>query len=188
MSLFVSRREKRLWLLALVILTAIYSMLGLARTLAGFLRERDLLTNFFWLAIWLVLATIVLHGLRTKAGKFEIAVWIGIIVVYLLVFLRMAVPEERSHMIEYGVLAVFIHEALKERFSMSGRKLKPALIAILITSLFGIIDECIQLFIPVRVFDPIDIGFNTLAGLMAIISSVALSWARSKIDSTMGKK
>ena len=42
------------------------------------------------------------------------------------------------------------------------------------------IDECIQAFIPSRVFDPEDILFNVLAAMMAVVSSVALSWARGR--------
>ena len=43
MSVFTTPRERRFWLLALVVLAAIYSTLGLAQTLAEALRERHLL-------------------------------------------------------------------------------------------------------------------------------------------------
>jgi len=41
-----------------------------------------------------------------------------------------------------------------------------------------VLDEGIQALLPSRVFDPIDILFNALAGLMAVLASVALAWAR----------
>ncbi|MGI9547143.1 MAG: VanZ family protein, partial [Flavobacteriaceae bacterium] len=95
--------------------------------------------------------------------------------------LRMASPEERSHLIEYSVLAIFIHEALKERNRQKKTVNRPGLIAFLAASLIGLIDELIQLLIPARVFDPIDIFFNTFASFLAITTSTALAWARGKL-------
>ena len=108
----------------------------------------------------------------------EIAVVLGITVAYLLVFFRMASPVERSHLIEYGVVAVFIYAALTERASQGRRVPVPPLLAILATAVLGLLDECIQVFLPSRVFDPQDILFNLLAGTMAVAASVALAWAR----------
>jgi VanZ family protein len=93
------------------------------------------------------------------------------------VLFRVTIPE-RSHLVEYGVVAVFIYEALTERASQGRRVPLPALLAVVATSLVGALDECIQAFLPSRVFDPIDILFNVLAGVMAVVASAALSWAR----------
>ena len=60
----------------------------------------------------LVGATAVLQGVWTRPGRLEIAIAAGIAAVYLLAFLRIAVLEERSHLIEYGVLAVGASVAL----------------------------------------------------------------------------
>ncbi|NJN44679.1 MAG: hypothetical protein HC806_08160 [Anaerolineae bacterium] len=49
------------------------------------------------------------------------------------------------------------------------------------------IDEGIQFLLPSRVFDPIDIGFNALAGFMAVTGNVALTWARSGWQKWRGK-
>ena len=180
MTLFSSKRERRLWLWTLAVVVAIYSTLGLARTLAGTLRDHGLLTAAFVLAMFLVAATIMTQGLKRRPGKTEIMVGLGIAAAYLLVFVRMAIPEERTHLIEYGVLAVFTHEALLERASQGRRVPRPALIAILTTALFGILDECIQGVLPNRVFDTRDILFNVLAAVMAVAASVALAWARRR--------
>ena len=56
---------------------------------------------------------------------------------------------------EYGVVAVFVYEALTERASRGRRVPVPALLAALATSLLGVLDECIQAFLPSRVLDPI---------------------------------
>ena len=82
-------------------------------------------------------------------------------------FLRLGIPE-RTHLIEYSVLGIFIHEALLERNKQDTRLLKTSLLAIVITVLLGVIDESLQLIIPNRVFDPVDILFNSLAAFIAI--------------------
>ena len=94
-----------------------------------------------------------------------------------MVLVRMAL-EERTHLIEYGVVAVLILEALTERAGHGRRVPLPAVLAILATALIGAVDECIQAFLPTRVFDVQDIVFNTLAAVMAVATSLALGWAR----------
>ena len=182
-SVFASRRERRLWAWTLVVVVAIYSTLGLARTVAGILREEGLLVAAFASGMVLVGATVLVLGLRRRPGGTEIGIALGIAAAYYMVMLRMALPEERTHLIEYGVVAVFIHEALKERAGGGRRVPVPALIAVVGASVVGVIDECIQAFLPSRVFDPEDILFNVLAALMAVASSVALSWARHRRQS-----
>lgn len=181
MSVFLSNREKRLWLLVILVVIAIFSTLGVSPILAGFLRDRGLISDGFWLGLGLVGLTILAYGLRTRPGGYEIATWFGIAGVYLLVFLRMNIPEERSHLIEYSVVAVFILEALRERSKQGGKVYRPALTAILLTTIIGFLDECIQIFLPGRVFDLFDISFNFLAALMAVTGSLVLTWARNKI-------
>ena len=100
-------------------------------------------------------ATIVTHGLNARPGGVEVAVALGVTAAYLLVFLRMASLEERSHLIEYGVVGVFIYEALAERASQGRRVPALPLLAVLATAALGLLDECIQAFLPSRVFDSI---------------------------------
>jgi hypothetical protein len=181
MTIFTSKREKRLWAAVLVVIIGIYSLIFIGRPLSGYLRERELLTNGFWLAIALVLATVLWHGWKRQAGPLEIGTWLGVFAIYLLVLLRMAVPEERSHLIEYSILSVFIYEALKER-NRNGNPIKrTGLVAIGLTIMIGLADECIQLFVPNRVFDPIDIAFNSAAAVFAIVASNILQWSRNKL-------
>ena len=179
MALFVSRRALWLWLWTLAIVVAIYSTLGLAGTLAEKLSETGLTTVGFAAAMLLVGITVVIQGLRTKPSGAEIGVALGVVVVYLMVLLRMALAE-RSHLIEYGVVASFIYEALKERAGQGSRMPVPSLLAVLATGVVGVVDEGIQLFLPTRVFDPVDMLFNTLAGMMAVLARVALARARRR--------
>ena len=175
---FTSDRERRLWAWTLAVVAAIYSTLGLARTLAAALGDSSLGAALFMLCCLLVLAAVVTQGLRTRPGGAEIGVALGVAAAYILLFVRMAIPTERSHLIEYGVVALFVHEALTERASHGRRVPAPALLAVLATALAGVLDECIQLFLPSRVFDPLDMLFNVLAAAMAVTASISLRWAR----------
>ncbi len=177
MPFFSSDRERRIWIWTLIVVVGIYSTLGLASTLAGWLDNQTLIAVAFLGCMLLVLLTILTQGLKARPSGVEVGVGLGIASVYVLVFLRLAIPE-RSHLIEYSVVAVLIYEALTERASQGRRIPVPAWLAILAASLVGALDEFIQLFLPRRVFDWTDILFNFLASLMAVVAMVALGWAR----------
>lgn len=172
---------------AAVVVVAIYSTLGLTRTLAGELRNRDMLDDTFFFAFLVVLAAIAIQALRVRPGGVEIWIGMGVIAVYVMVFLRMASPEERTHLVEYSVVALLIYEALRERSHHGEPVSRPALLAVAATAAIGVVDEAIQLVLPFRVFDPIDIGFNALAAAMAVGASVALSWARNRLTVNAGR-
>ena len=183
MSFFSSRRERRLWLMSAAVVVAIYSTLGLAGSLAGVLREFRLLDISTWvlLAMFLVGATILTRGLNVRPGGVEITVMLGVAAVYLLLFLRStASPAERTHLMEYGVLGVFIHAALTERVSQGRRVPLPPVAAVLAAAVLGVVDEGIQWLLPNRVFDPVDMLFNFLAGTTSVAAVVALAWARRR--------
>lgn len=178
---FSSRREKRLWLWTGAVIAAIYATLGLAATLAQILRSEALIGALFGLCFLIVLATILTQGLKSRPGGAEIAVALGVVAVYALVIVRMALPvAERTHLIEYGVVGVFVYEALSERAGNGRSVPAPPLLAILITALAGILDEVIQGVLPNRVFEVTDILVNLLAGALAISAGAALGWARRR--------
>jgi hypothetical protein len=180
MSWFTSKRERRLWLWAMAVMVAIYSTLGLARTLAGALRNEGLLGASFLLGLVLLVAAVVTQGLRMRLRGAELGVALGVLGVYLLLLLRMTIPEERTHLIEYTAVALLIYEALMERASHGRRVPAPALLAVALTALLGLLDEGIQGLLPNRVYDIRDVGFNALAGGMAVGASLALAWARRR--------
>ena len=188
MTLFASARERRLWLWTLAVVVAIYATLGLTGTLAGALREYGLLdVSILGLFIMFLFgAMVVTQGISVRPRGAEIAVVLGVTTVYLLLFLRTALPEERTHLMEYGVLGVLIHEALAERASQGRRVPLPPLFAVVTTAVLGVLDECIQWFLPNRVFDPLDILFNLLAGTVSIGAVVSLAWARRRVTRADG--
>jgi hypothetical protein len=180
-SKFSSDRERRLWFWTLTVIVAIYSTLGLARTLAEELGNRDLFgAVFFGAFIILIPVAIVALGLNVRPGGLEIGVAVGILAAYAMVFSRIAMPAERGHLFEYGVVALLIHEALTERVSQGRRIPVPALTAIGATILVGAIDEFIQLLLPSRVFDPADIFIDSVSALMAVVAKVGVDVARRR--------
>lgn len=175
MERFTSRRERRLWILCSIVVVGIYSTLGVASSLSTMLQERGWLSDLFWVGIFAVLLAIVTQGFRVRPGSVELFAGIGVIGVFALLFARLFAPEERSHMIEYSVVALLVYEALLER-SKKVQVKSPALLALFITTAIGVLDELIQLFIPSRVFDPIDIVFNTGSAVIAIVGSTIIAW------------
>jgi len=163
----------------MAVLAAIYSTLGLAGTLVELLRDRGMMDGFYVLAALLILVIILTQGLTIRPGITDIAIGLGVVVAYFMVFVRAGIPiVERTHLIEYGVVAILINQALTER-QRNGRKVPyPPALAIIVTALLGLLDECIQFLLPNRVFDFRDVGFNALAGLMAILASLSLAWER----------
>lgn len=180
MSLFSSNRERRLWGWTLVVLGAVYLSFGLAQKLAALLPSSNWNAVFFLLGCLLVLGAVVSQGLKMRPSGIETSVALGVAAVYLLVFVRLTAVTERSHLVEYSVVAVLIYEALLERASQGRRVPAPALLALVMTSLIGVIDEGIQAFLPNRVFDPVDMLFNFVAAVLAIGASLALGWARRR--------
>ena len=186
-SVFTSRRERRLWFWTGVVVLAIFSTLGLANALAFALGESGVIAvGLFLLCCFLVLLTVLAQGLDARPGGLEIAVGLGVVAAYVLVFVRMSIPTERSHLIEYGVVAIFVYEALLERARHRPLRL-PGLLAVSIASLVGVADEGVQFLLPTRVFDPVDILFNVLAATMAVTASASMRWARRKVSESRSR-
>ena len=175
---FSSRRERALWACAIAVIVAIYATLGLARSLSGSLGDRGLPEFVFAVGMLLVLVAIVGYGIRARPGRYEIAVGLGVVAAYLLMFARMSTAAERTHLMEYGVVAILVHAALGERAGNGYSVPAPALLAIGITCTLGVLDECVQYFLPSRVFALRDMLVNVLAATMAIVAVTALRAVR----------
>jgi len=180
MPLFTSSREKRLWFYVFLVLAAIISSLIWGGRLALSIDE-DLQGALFFYTMIAIAATVILHGLKTRPGKAEISIWLGLSAVYIMLYARLGFAE-RSHLFEYSILAIFIHESLIERAIQGEKRSNSGLIAFVTTFAIGVLDEFIQLFLPSRVFDITDILFNGLVAFMAIGASSAIRWVRKMVS------
>ncbi|WP_420615636.1 VanZ family protein [Candidatus Palauibacter sp.] len=183
-QLLSSNRERRLWLWALAVVVAIYATADLVRTVADALRESGLLEltpTMFSAGMFLIGVMILVQGLRERSRGVEVGFALGVAAIAVIGLARGIDAAERSHLIEYAVLALIIHEALVERKVRGWRVPVPAVLAISATTAVGVVDECIQFFVPSRTFDWFDIGFDLLASVLAVGSSVSIRWVRRGI-------
>ncbi len=170
MSFFSSKRERRLWLALLIVLIAIYATLGQTPAIVAALGP-DLIESAeanLLFALLILLVAIPIFFVDKRLARVEIAVGIGILAVYLLAWLRLGSWEERTHLFEYALVAALVHEALLERRDNGRRVPAPALLALVISILLGWLDEGVQSLLPNRVFDLVDVAFNSLAATMII--------------------
>ena len=158
---------------------AIYSTLSPAQELAAVLRERGLLGVSSGAVMLVVGLVIAVHWAKTRPGLIEVTAGLGVLAAYLATMVRLPVPEARSHLFEYGLVAMLIDQALTERRRNGRRVPVPPLLALVATALLGWIDEGIQAFLPNRVYDIVDVGQNAGFAALAITSSLVMRLARS---------
>lgn len=175
--MFTSKREKNLWLWALVIITTIFSTLFIWQPLLQLFGSQNIQAAIFVLGMLLIGLAILSHALKSGQKKVDIAIVFGVAAVYVLFFFRLGLAE-RSHIMEYSVLAILIHKAILERLGNRKPNFVKALIAFCITFIVSLLDEGLQLIIPSRVFDFYDIAFNAFAIASAITIKLLFLWMK----------
>ena len=186
-SLFTSPRERALWFWASIVATTVFVGLGFSRSLQSIIAGSILVPVFFGVGFLFVILMILTQGLRIRPGGVEIGLVLGIASILLLAFVRLTSPAERTHLVEYAVLALLVHEALIERSANRGTSLAPGLVAFPIVAAIGILDEVVQSAIPNRVFDVRDVLFNILAVGSAILANTSLRWMRKRMHKPLSK-
>lgn len=184
--IFSSKRERRLWFALAIVLVAIYATLGQAPAIVAALGA-DILNSVganLVFAIIVLLVVIPVFFIDRRFSRAEVAVGAGILTVYLLAWLRLGSWEERTHLFEYALVAALVHEALLERRDNGHRVPAPALLALLISILLGWIDEGIQSLLPNRVFELIDVAFNSIAATMII----GMRWVLARVRAWVEKR
>lgn len=175
---FRSKLERRYWISAVIAVAAVFSTLGLASVFPLTGPFQALMALGFLTGMTLVATVVITHGFRSKPELLQIGVAIGLITILYMVFLRLAIPE-RSHLIEFGVLTVFVYGALLERVRNGARIPLPGILSIILVSAIGALDEVVQILIPSRVFDYEDILFNTLAATGTVCLIAVMRWISS---------
>lgn len=161
-------------LLALCLL-AIYTTLGLVRSITTFLRDAGMLrvgvVAAFALAaagmLWLIFRD------RRNRNRKVVGMLILTLAAYASVILPMDSPEEKIHFIEYGVVALLADAAAPA----SWRARKRFLLCALFVLAAGWIDEGIQALLPSRVYDLRDVAYNATAGVIALLALAAVRFS-----------
>lgn len=177
---FAFTREQRLWTAAALIVLAIYFTLGLTVEWLRLLQASGWGAGVFLLGCCLLLVSVVTRGMTAIPNRKEVAVAVGIAILYSVTLSYIEHPEERIHVIMYGVVALLIYAALLERSVYGKRITTIPIVVVAVTAALGSIDEVLQLILPNRVFDVHDILYNILASVMAVISNGSLRWMRGQ--------
>ncbi|MBL8915023.1 MAG: VanZ family protein [Archangium sp.] len=159
------------------LLLTIYSTLWVIREITNAMRQRGMLIPAvgaaFALAALVVIALLIRNPALRKPKTLLLVAAAGAI--YALVVWPMESPEEKLHFIEYGIVGVLWFLSLPDAWSTPKRYVTAALA----TVASGWLDEGIQALIPTRYYDLRDVGFNALAGLMALtVFTVARALAK----------
>jgi len=177
------RVERRAWGVALGLLGAVYLSLYPLPFLLAALRERNLLRATLVLAFGGAALAAAAWAARRRAGWREWSVLAVAAVVYLQLLSRMDVLQERLHLLEYGVIALALRAAVAASL-VARRPALPAAgaaataAALVATIAAGWLDEGIQALLPNRYYDVRDVGFNALAGGLALAVRALLGRAR----------
>jgi len=172
----VSPRVARLALATLLV--SIYGSLAFVRKLTNALRDaghlRTVVGVAFALAATAVVVLLVRHPALRRPRTALLVLAAGAL--YAAVIWPMDSPEEKLHFIEYGAVGVLWFLSLPPQWAMPKRWVTAALA----TVASGWLDEGIQALIPSRYYDLRDVGFNALAGVMALtVFTVAARLSRT---------
>ncbi len=174
-------RERLLWLTAATMVAAIFASLARAPALARILREQGLLEPLF--AAGFVAAVLVVIAAGVQRGDGPRARWVaaGATAVYAMAVLRLGLSvEERTHLFEYGLVALVLRAAWLERRRAGLDGPSPSVAAFVTAFAIGVLDEGVQALVPGRVADPRDVVFNTIAIGAALGGAQAIQAARRR--------
>lgn len=165
--------EKTFWKLSVGIVLLIFSTIFIGNPLREIWSDQGGHALVFVLGMLLVGSAVLIGGLSGPHRWQRWAVRLGLAAVFLMFFLRLSIAE-RSHIIEYSVLAYCLHEALKRNPIIQNRFRYPWILAFLFTIVIAGIDEGIQMIIPQRVGSWEDFAFDSGAAAFAIGINILL--------------
>lgn len=172
-------RERALWAAVVTVVISIFAASVWAGRLVEIWGVEAVLGAAFAAGLAIAAASVI--GLALSGGRGQ-SLWVslGVLAAAWMIPVRGGVAAlERTHLFEYGLLAVLLHEAFLERTSSGAGPSRPAVVAVVVASLLGWLDEVVQAPVPGRVYDLRDVGVNALAAGVAVAIVVGLRWARS---------
>jgi hypothetical protein len=162
--------QRQRWAVFGLYVGVVFVTVPFARRVTLALRNTDMLgatvTGLYAVAVAVVFYY-VLFNLRL-ADWVAFVVMAALLCVVTVLLLGLAIPEERVHFLQYGLMALLARRAC---VGTNGRSRIGVSIALgwLLTSGLGLLDECLQGLVPSRVFDWRDVGMNTGAAFTALL-------------------
>lgn len=169
--LFRNRSERRLWITAAVLQAAILATLSLGDNVVRFLRSNNLLRVTVLVALVGALVGVGVLLRRARAGAPTVLIGIGLVAVYAVLLVRIDRPEERLHLVEYGAVTALVFAAVRARFLPRRRLGLAFVVALVVGSALGWLDEGVQYLLPDRVYELRDVALNVQAAALAAVSS-----------------
>lgn len=167
--------------LALFTYLIILSSLFVGNPLNKILPSQDLHAVLFLIGMVLVGLSCFFHFKTLPTWRTRV-VYFGLAAIALMFFLRLSL-NERSHLIEYCVLTVFVFNAFEEKGMPS---IKRYTHTFFVCFILGVLDEFFQYFMPKRVMDVEDIVFNTLAISFVLLNHLGIQqikkWGKKKLS------
>jgi hypothetical protein len=169
-----SRRERILWAAAVAYLLLIYASAYFVQFLLDALIRRGLLGWTIDLVFSLTVAGLGWALLHHRPRPRDLLLLAAGAALYGPILFYLEILQERLHFLEYGGLGLLFWLAVRERLGPR-RVVKVALVAVALTGAAGWLDEGIQWLLPNRYYDLRDVGFNALAGALAV--GLAVAWS-----------
>jgi len=165
--------KRSLWVFITV--AAIYATIPVARPILNFLKEYTVfpvLLTYLFCVVAVFFGYFLIAKLRLRKPLTYLLI-LGLIFLYVVFFAwKSAHPEERIHFLEYSLLGFLI---LRLCLLNHGNFASYLLAALIVTG-FGAMDEVIQYFTPRRIFDVQDILINSIGGIMGLLWGLILSY------------
>lgn len=149
-----------------VLLGGLYGTLSVARRITETVREAGLLRASVATAFGLAALALIVFLARNPALRTPrtLLTTLAVGLVYAAVVFPMSSPEEKLHFLEYGAVGVLAFFSSPPAWTAPRR----FGFAAFFTLAAGWTDEGIQALLPNRYYDLRDVGFNALAGVMAL--------------------
>ncbi|MBI5116822.1 VanZ family protein [Candidatus Poribacteria bacterium] len=163
-------RRRRAWACAAAMMSVILLSLPITpflwrKAVEVFGPQFNILGYFVLVVLALVFAIYAVRR-RDRLERSSVFVLGGLAVIYYwLLRYHCRFPAERLHLFEYGLLAYLLYRALRYDFP----EMKAYSLGFSISSLFGLLDEIIQHFLPNRVFEWRDVATNVIASALGLV-------------------
>jgi len=168
----IARWNYRSWLWVMICTGVIFITIPLARNIQKSISD-NLGRGIFTYAVLFIITAGFIIVTALLVNKFKVRntaqyLWLSLCAGLLLVITLQLkkYPEEAVHLLQYGILTIFVFNAFSSRITDWTIYLD----TLLFVSVIGAIDEIIQWIVPSRVGSFQDIGINALSGCIFTIA------------------